>query len=532
MKCPVCHSEIRDDAVFCSVCGSNIAEAAAIASLDGEPAPGAAASPEQSPGAVPPEPEPEPVPACPFCGELIDPADPFCSSCGARLSAPIRDIEFEQTGSGPALGPDEPGLTQPDFARMAAVPEAPSAPPADPVPAAGPVQGTVPPAAAGPGAPAAVPPKKRMSGGKIAAIVVAAVAVAALAGGGVWFYLDQQHQQQVAEQEARRREQEAASALHDVYIDVSGEGWSTDAGASRLPVRVSGTDLDDTAVDEVQYVDSSGEGVRLRQGSYELSVVASPIAADGAIYQVPDTSIPVEVSTDDPNENIDATSEGSFVLTPIDAAEVTDEQIESAYELAAADDGEGAADADALRDAAVKRRDDAVAEKEAAEAAAAEEAAREARHVVAASYEFYLPAYWDGRVTVEVDGNNVTIRSKAYPRLTVCEVQVQRGTAQFWGDIGRGCMGEVDLGQGHYASVWATNWGYTIGELYMRNSTDPDDYYSLEEATEIVDLQTGGAVTYEQIRDAMIAADAAVSGGSEAIQPYLEAQIVDTIQPL
>ena len=171
-------------------------------------------------------------------------------------------------------------------------------------------------------------------------------------------------------------------------------------------------------------------------------------------------------------------------------------------------------------------------QKEAAEAAAAEEAAREARHVVAASYEFYLPAYWDGRVTVEVDGNNVTIRSKAYPRLTVCEVQVQRGTAQFWGDIGRGCMGEVDLGQGHYASVWATNWGYTIGELYMRNSTDPDDYYSLEEATEIVDLQTGGAVTYEQIRDAMIAADAAVSGGSEAIQPYLEAQIVDTIQPL
>ena len=29
-----------------------------------------------------------------------------------------------------------------------------------------------------------------------------------------------------------------------------------------------------------------------------------------------------------------------------------------------------------------------------------------------------------------------------------------------------------------------------------------------------------------------MASAAAVSGGSEAIQPYLEAQIVDTIQPL
>ncbi|MDK7337208.1 hypothetical protein [Pauljensenia sp. UMB0895] len=93
--------------------------------------------------------------------------------------------------------------------------------------------------------------------------------------------------------------------------------------------------------------------------------------------------------------------EKEITIEPIPAEEVTDEQIEAAYN-AAKDSGIDAAKLDRLKQAAQKRRDDAVAtkkaeeEKKAAEEKAAEEKnAAQNSHLLATDY-FYvdvLPAY-------------------------------------------------------------------------------------------------------------------------------------------
>lgn len=78
----------------------------------------------------------------------------------------------------------------------------------------------------------AVPAKK--SHVKVIAIVVAA---ACLVAGAAWWHYDQQ---QKAAQIARER----AAALYSVKVTVSADGWDTAAGASKLPVKVSGTKSD------------------------------------------------------------------------------------------------------------------------------------------------------------------------------------------------------------------------------------------------------------------------------------------------
>ena len=50
--------------------------------------------------------------------------------------------------------------------------------------------------------------------------------------------------------------------------------WDTDTGATKLPVRVTGTDVDGKDVDTVFYVDSDGNGIKLMRGSYSLTVAA------------------------------------------------------------------------------------------------------------------------------------------------------------------------------------------------------------------------------------------------------------------
>ena len=71
---------------------------------------------------------------------------------------------------------------------------------------------------------------------------------------------------------------------HAVKISVKAVGWDTDAGASKLPVHIEGTDVDGNAVSTTAYVDSYGVGIMLKQGKYELSVSASPLGAKGELW--------------------------------------------------------------------------------------------------------------------------------------------------------------------------------------------------------------------------------------------------------
>lgn len=576
MICPSCHSQIEDDAAFCSHCGAKVEHPAAAAPAHcpacGQPVPedavfcahcGArvheeAPAPEAAPfdqddtgaeeavaaiwgeAAVqsPAPTAPEQVAAasdeaaaapttCPSCGASVQPGEAFCPSCGVRLSGSRVIAHTAQPAEG--VRQDSPlDRTVVDMARESAIPAAVlrGEGPGDPIPPGS--TGPMPrPVSAQPDAAEDQKPKK--SAVKIAGIAVGVIAAAAVVGGGIWYVVDQQNRTQIAEQQ---QTDEIARSVHPVTVAVSAPGWDTTAGSSRLPVHITGTAGDGSQVDEVQYVASDGTGIRLAQGTYQLAVAASPIAADGTIFTVPETAISLTFTSEDTDSAIDATAQGAFALQAIDALDVTDDQIEAAYTYASQDTGDGAANADVLRSAAVQRRDDAAAAAQPETPSDGETGVdpNNPLHVLAASYEFYMPEYWEGRVTVKVDGNNVSVVSKKYPDLELFNVSVQRGATQTTGDIGYACMGDASIGQGHYATVWASRWGWIIGTAYMSNSSDPNDYYSMDEATEIVDLQTGGATSYVDIRDDMVN-----NGGSSELvfvtDDYLSACIVDSIAP-
>lgn len=174
---------------------------------------------------------------CPYCGaELADEAR-FCVGCGAALDG------------------------------------AQAMPVAEPAVAPAPV-----------GSPA---PSKKPKKGVVIAIVCAAVIVVG-GGGGLAYHLYQQHVQE---------QYESAHSKHALAVSVKAEGWDTDNGASRVPVRVKGKTVDGKKVDKVEYVASDGSGIKLIQGKYTLKAAGSPIAADGTIYQVPCTK--AELTIDD-----------------------------------------------------------------------------------------------------------------------------------------------------------------------------------------------------------------------------------------
>lgn len=209
-------------------------------------------------------------------------------------------------------------------------------------------------------------------------LMIAAVVAALLAaGGGAGYYFGVY----APEQARQAAEQEALAAKHAVRFSVSAQGWDTSAGASRLPVHITGKEERGKKVDAVRYVDSDGEGVELRCGSYEVEVAASPIAADGTIYAVPADKLDIKLGEKAAEKTIDA---GDVALEPIEAPEVTDDQIAAAKKYAEEDEGAKKAgfniDADALATAATKRRDDAVVAKQAEEEARrqAEEEAKKA----------------------------------------------------------------------------------------------------------------------------------------------------------
>ena len=210
-------------------------------------------------------------------------------------------------------------------------------------------------------------------------LVIAAVVAALLAaGGGAGYYFGIYAPEQARE----AAEQEALAAKHAVRFSVSAQGWDTSAGASRLPVHITGKEERGEKVDALRYVDSDGEGVELRRGSYKVEVAASPIAADGTVYTVPAEKLSIKLGEKaDGKKAVDA---GDVALEPVEAAEVTDDQIAAAKKYAEKDKGAKKAgfniDAEALATAATKRRDDAVAAKQAEEEARrqAEEEARKA----------------------------------------------------------------------------------------------------------------------------------------------------------
>ena len=413
---------------------------------------------------------------CPHCHAMLADGAKFCPYCGNALdtAATVGSITVAPVGA------PEPQPT-PGYAETA-------------------------PGTDGPGVSGQKKSRKKVVGVAIACVTAVAVAC----GGGAVYYM---HQQQAKEQAAY----ELAHSKHALIVKVSAEGWDTSAGSSRVPVRVKGKDADGKKVNKIFYVDSQGKGISLIQGTYKIKAAGSPIAADGTVYKTPCTS--AELTLDDvfsKGEKIDladlANKDSIFSFSPIDAVDVTDDDISSAYVFASKDAGKGHADADALSQAATKRRDDAVAAKKAADEEAARKAEEErkaaARHIEAQTFSVDLPEYWDGRVTAKVDGDKITLYSTAYPDKYIGWLEGKSSKVMNAGDVGTSITKDIDLGGGRYVEIWIRRWAYDAAMGHLPKYASSAVNCSDDAAREILDLQAMGTISFDTIVSEMKSAHA------------------------
>lgn len=266
----------------------------------------------------------------------------------------------ETPGSSAASSAD----TAADAERPAAAADMPAAGATQPAAWAVPADAAPPPDASVPVAPPATAgPSPRRRAPIVIAAVVAAVVVIGIVAGFAWQRAEAERaeaeraeRQAEREREEERARQEALTSVHAVAIEVDARGWDTGDGASPLPVEVTGTEAAGDEVDEVQFVDSDGDGLELRAGDYELRVACSPIADDGTMYDAPSRAVELSIDEDlVAGRDLDRSDEVSFELDALRSG-VSSADIERAYDYAV---DAGCDDAGDLRDAARERYLDA-----------------------------------------------------------------------------------------------------------------------------------------------------------------------------
>ncbi len=326
--------------------------------------------------------------------------------------------------------------------------------------------------------------KKGPSKKAIIITVVVIVVVAALGVGGffAWRYFDEQQQIQ--------EEYDLARTSMEVIVPITAEGLDTSTG-SKIPIKIVGTNLDGEAISpDLYYVDEEGSSLYLPTGEYDLYIPASPIASDGTIYDVSDQEVHVSVDTVEGSYYF----YGTFVLEPIEASDVTDEEIELAYEYALSGGVDSEDQASNLR---------AVARNRAEIAQSSTSNSSNSLHITADSYEITFPSYWRDRVEITVSGDEITVVSAEYPTRAICSVYVADldDPTFTMGDIGNSVVGTYQLSNGLSVVVWVDRYAYLIPMALYTNSTDSELYFTRAEADELIDLQTGGEYDYQDILD-------------------------------
>lgn len=222
---------------------------------------------------------------CPYCGTPLPNHAKFCTNCGAQLQA---------QASAPT-SPQVPGQMPPD--------------PTQPY--------------------AGTPNKKNKH---VAIIVVAVTAVALL----IVVAVSVTTCAYMGSATSRAHHQ-----AHPVTFRVQIDDYGT--GSSRIPVHITGTDLDGNAVDRTIFMAYSGADTELLEGTYHAEVVGSPITPDGVLFSIPTKTLDFTLGNDlEPGESFVLPDDSTFVFQPLAPDQMTDEAVKDALDWARKDEESGA----------------------------------------------------------------------------------------------------------------------------------------------------------------------------------------------
>lgn len=118
---------------------------------------------------------------------------------------------------------------------------------------------------------------------------------------------------------------------HPIVFTVEADGYSDSDG--KIPIAVTGTDADGNFVDATAYIDCNGEGLSLAAGTYTVTVIESPLCANGLFFEPPTDSWTIKVSSDlASGESVEASPTMKF--TKVDPSTVSSSAITTAYKYA------------------------------------------------------------------------------------------------------------------------------------------------------------------------------------------------------
>lgn len=137
--------------------------------------------------------------------------------------------------------------------------------------------------------------------------------IACSAIGNVWSHVEQQRQDAA---KVEMSVEQSLSRTRSVHVSVEvkdGATWDTARGDSQMLIHIVGRTLKGQAVDEYQYVNSTGDGIELKPGDYELTVDEPPVATDGTRFRASRRMVPVSFNSQAP-DTVDSTPQGGFDL--------------------------------------------------------------------------------------------------------------------------------------------------------------------------------------------------------------------------
>ena len=154
------------------------------------------------------------------------------------------------------------------------------------------------------------------------------------------------------------------------------------------------------------------------------------------------------------------------------------------------------------------------------------------------NYSFDIPEYWQGRVSVAVDGDSTYVYPTGYPSLPLVTITVASPGDELFENIGNPILFATEYGDGKYLAVQAINYlwmsagsaWYNTWRYYPLTGANPE--YPGEEGEElVVDLSTNGRYTAAEAREMeRVNGDNAVyaaQGGNRGAKDLVATIVVD-----